>query len=77
MAVPGVSCGLCGDTDTAGINVPVFCDRGDRGVVPAFPRICQNCLASVLGVTFGLMGKAPGRLADLAVTMHNTGRPPT
>lgn len=69
MMIPGLSCALCGDNGSPGLHVPVVTPDGQ----PTMPRICQPCVAVVLGVTLQLLGHASGQVAAVAVDVHSTG----
>ena len=63
IVIPAVDCALCGDHETPGINVPVMGGDGRARM----PRVCENCLAPLLGVVLQLAGHAPLRMARVVV----------
>ena len=72
MLVPGGACALCGAADGTGMHVPVIRPGGQA----AMPRLCESCLAVVAGVLLQLLGHAGPQVAEIALTLHSTGRLP-
>ena len=71
MMIPGLSCALCGTREGPGLHFPVFAADGQ----PAMPRVCQPCLAVILGVALQLAGHAGAQVAAIVVSLGSTGQP--
>lgn len=68
-AAAGLSCAACGDDGSPGINFPAVTPDGQ----PRFPRLCQHCLSSLLGVMFANAGHAHEEISQAVISVQVEG----